>query len=233
MDQQKITFWQIILQIGSISGLFTLFYTATQNLKKKPKFKFDFRSSSGASFNKDNLEYYKVTFDGYVKNQSIEPNSITNICYAIWVNKTRTKTLTYGGQPSSIILDPTSNKKLITLPISFKPNESKHLLIEFEVVLTGSHEKALVEAVEKVSDVYNLYLPKYNRYLTFKDVNENLFDDQGKIRSQKLIDLWWTLPNTFNKLKNGNPLPYIWHMMKIIQCYFLFKLRRLVAHIGF
>ena len=211
MGQQSLTFWNVILQIGSISGLFTLFYTISQNLKKKPKFKFDFRASSGSFHAQDNLEYYRLTYDGYIKNQSIEPNSITNICYAVWGNKAKTKTLSYSGQPCSITDSPNSKKTPLDLPLSFKPRESKHLKIEFDIVLTGTHDKGLVEAVEEVGQNPKLYLPKYQYRLTFKDVNENLFDDQGIIRSQKLIDFWWTLPNTFNKLKEGNPVPYIRH----------------------
>lgn len=233
MDQQNLTFWQVILQIGSISGLFTLFYTISQNLKKRPRFKFDFRASSGSYHFKDNLEYCRLIFDGYIKNQSIEPNSITNICYAVWGNKARTKTLSYGGQPCSIIMNPNSGKILIDLPISFEPREGKHFQIEFDVVLTGTHDKDIIKAVEKISLDSEFYAPKYQYRLTFKDTNENLFDDQGVIRSQKLMDLWFLLPNTFNKLKEGNPLPYGWHMIKIFWCYSLFKIRKFFAYFGF
>lgn len=233
MNQQNLTLWQVILQFGSISGLLTLFYTISQNLKKKPRFKFDFRSSSGTPHVKDNLEYYRLVFDGYIKNQSIEPNSITNICYAVWGNKARTKTLSYGGQPCSIVQNPNSEKVSLDLPISFKPREGKHFQIEFDVVLTGTHDKALVSATKPVFPGSNVHLPEYDYQLTFRDVNENLFDDSGTVRSEKLRDLWWLLPNTFNKLKEGNPLPYARHMLKIFWYYILFRIRRGIAFFGF
>jgi len=233
MDQQNTTIWQFILQAGSVAGLISLPYTILQFRKRRPQFKFDFRASSGTFIMKDNLEQYHLLFDGYVKNQSLEPNSITNICYAVWGNKSRTKTLSYGGQPVSITMNPNSSKTKLDLPISFKSKESKHFQVEFDLVLQGSHDKALVEALEKISPESEMYAPKYQYRLTFKDVNENLFDDQGRIKSQKLIDLWWLLPNTFNKLKEGNPLPYIFHMLKILYFYVLFKLRRLISIAGF
>lgn len=233
MEQQQFSIWQLILQTGSISGLLTLFYTISHNLKKKPRFKFDFRVSSGTFIFKDNLEQYHLLFDGYVKNQSIEPNSITNICYAVWANKSRTKTLSCGGQPFLITLNPNSSQSSVDLPILFKPRESKHLRIEFYIVIQGTHDKKLVETVEKLSPTSEFYAPKYQYRLTFKDVNENLFDDQGRIKSQKLMDLWFLLPNTFNKLQNGNPLPYMGHMLKILYVYVIFNLKRLIGIIGF
>lgn len=220
-----------VLKIGSVSGLASLMFTIQDQLKKRSKFKFDFRSHTGKITTHDNLEFYEIMFDGYVKNQSNEQNSITDIFYSVWGNKARTKTLANG--MGAEILDADNQEKKIPLPILFEGKEGKHLIIKFSVCLTGTGVNELVRARRSVLEGSPITLPKYEFTLAFKDVDETLFDDKGKIRSQKLIDLWWTLPNTFNSLKTGNPIPYFWHMLKILLAYAAWKQRLALATIGF
>ncbi|MDR3643251.1 MAG: hypothetical protein P4L74_06535 [Candidatus Doudnabacteria bacterium] len=221
--------WPIILQIGSVSGLISLIYVIGQNVKKKKRFSFVFRGSAGGVTEKDNLEFYNLSFDGHIKNQSLEPNSIIEISYVIWDNGSRTRSLTNG--IGAEVHDGNQNK--ISLPILFSPYEGKHLKINFQICLTGTHVKALVYSKKPVQPGAAFYIPKHEFHLLFTDINGNLFDEKGALRSQKLIDLWWTLPNTFERLKSGNPFPYLWHMVKIINYYLILQLRKFFRFFGF
>jgi len=220
----------IILKAGSISGLISLVFTIKDQIKKRSKFKFDFRGYSGKVSKKDNLEFYDIVFNGYVKNQSNEQNSITDIYYVIWQNKSRTRTLTNG--MGAEIFDANSQDKL-SLPLFFEAKEGKNLIIKFSVCLTGTHVKELVYSFRPIKEGSPFMLPKHDFTLAFKDVNEILFDDTGQFRSQKLMDLWWTLPNTFNSLKTGNPLPYFWHILQIFFSYICYKIKSFLIVIGF
>lgn len=228
-DIQKII--DVILKVGSVSGLVSLVFTFRDQIKKRSKFKFDFRGSTGRAIMRDSLEFYDITFDGYVKNQSNEQNSITEIHYLIWGNKQRTRSLAHG--TGAEIFDGTDPEKKISVPILFEPKEGKHLVIKFSVCLTGTHVSELVRAQKPVKEGSMFMLPKHEFVLAFEDVNEILFDDKGQIRSVKLMDLWWTLPNTFIYLKSGNPFPYIWHMFKILAAYISFKVSSVFKKIGF
>ena len=223
--------FDVILKVGSVSGLVSLVFAFREQLEKRSKFKFDFRGSSGKVNTKDNLDFYDIVFDGYVKNQSNEQNSITEIFYLIWGNKGRTRTLANG--MGAEIFDATDKSKKVFLPILFEAKEGKHLIIKFSICLTGTHVNELVRAYKPIQVGSAFMLPKYEFSLAFKDVNEILFDDKGKIRSQKLIDLWWILPNTFNSLKTGNPFPYLWRMFRIFFTFLFYKVSSVVQRIGF
>lgn len=222
---------RLILDLGSISGLISLLFALKEQIKKRSKLKFDFRASSGRINTRDGLDFYDVTFDGYVKNQSNEQNSITEIFYLIWGNKRRTRTLANG--MGAEIFDAVDRTKKISLPILFEAKEGKHLIIKFNVCLTGTHVNELVRA-RRLTEADSIFtLPKHEFNLAFKDVNEVLFDDKGQIRSQELMDLWWTLPNTFSVLKTGNPLPYLWHMLKILFKFVSYMTFSIFQRLGF
>ncbi|QQR61053.1 hypothetical protein IPH19_01135 [Candidatus Uhrbacteria bacterium] len=222
---------RILLDSGSIAGFISLLFTLKEQIKKRSKFKFDFRGSAGSVKTRNGLDFYDIAFDGYVKNQSNEQNSITEIFYVIWGNKKRTRTLAEG--MGAEIFTAADNEKKLSLPILFEPKEGKHLIIKFSVCLTGSHVYDLVRARKPAQAGSIFTLPKHDFTLTFKDVNEVLFDDKGQIRSQKLINLWWTLPNTFITLKTGNPFPYLWHMVKILFAYLAYRVFSVFQRIGF
>jgi hypothetical protein len=221
---------EVMYKVGSVSGLLSIIFTFRNQMRKRSKFKFDFKGSVGEHETRDELDYYNLTFNGYVKNQSNEQNSITEISYLIWGNKGRTKTLTNGG--GAIILLGEDVQKKISLPILFEAKEGKHLIIQFSICLTGTHVRELVQARKPVRQGSPYTLPEHEFSLSFKDVNEILFDDKGSIRSQKLINLWWTLPNSFNSLKMGKPIPYIKHMVKIMFTYLVHKIFSICQRLG-
>jgi hypothetical protein len=220
----------VILKIGAVAAVISLVLTIQNQLKKRSKFKIDFRGISSETNTRNNLEFRDIIFDGNVKNQSSEQNSITDIHYLIWANKARTRTLTNGF--GSEVFNAGDQESTIPLPIIFQAKEGKHLIIKFSVCLTGTHVKELVEAQESVGESSRFIHAKYQFNLAFKDVGETLFDDKGKIKSQKLIDLWWTLPNTFKSRKTGNPLPYLRHLFRIFLAYMGWKFRLLFVVVG-
>jgi len=146
MTSSNITRW--ILDAGSVSGLVALIYTVTQSLRRRPRFKFDFRGSNRQLFNKDNLEYCRFMFDGYVKNQSLDPNSLTAIHLVLWENKKRNRYLSFGHTPIEIVNKGSDAK--VRLPISFQPREGKHLTLTYEIPLTGTHDISLVHASRRL-----------------------------------------------------------------------------------
>lgn len=204
--------WKAILKVGSLSGLVSLVFTISNHVRKRRRFSFEFRSSSTSRVPKSGMDFYELKFNGAVKNESTEPNSIVKIGYVVWGNKSRTRSLTYGG--NAVITDPAGSA--LHTPILFSPLEGKSLHIEFSIVLTGSHDWEIVKARRPVpGNTTGMTLPKYQYQLVFTDINGRLFDQTGQLRSQRLVDLWWTLPNSFNVLKQGNPLPYLWRVIKI------------------
>jgi len=74
--------------------------------------------------------------------------------------------------------------------------------------------------------------PEHEYELAFEDVLGNLFDKDGLPRNRRGIDLRWTLDNTFEKLRDGNPLPLIWHWIRIASTDAVFFVRRLVRRLG-
>jgi hypothetical protein len=223
---------KFILQLGSISGLLSLAFTIGAHIRKRRRFSFGFQSSSGAVATRDNIEFYDLKYSGHVKNESGEPNSIVQIGYVVWANKARTRSLSSG--TNSVIRDHAGVE--LHTPILFSPFEGKALKIDFAVCLTGTHNREIVLARKDISKLPGatpgMSVPKYEYQLVFTDINGRLFDHSGRLRSQKLINLWWTLENTFRSLKRGNPLPYVWHMIKICVTSVLFRIRRFFWRLG-
>lgn len=218
--------------IGSVAAFFGLVFKISQLRKQRPKFKIDPRSTMSGPREENGVLHAVFIFNVYVKNQSAESNTLTNIHYVVWADpKKRTRTLSFGGNPASITVNPdTESGGRISLPISFGPNESKHLQIVFDVQLTGSHEESVFLATERTG---NFEHQKHSYKLMFKDTRENLFDDIGNLRSEKLIQAWWMLSGTFEALKRLNVFPYFWHVLKIGFTYLGFQLRKVLYFFGF
>lgn len=221
--------YKIVLEVGSFSGLLSILFTLREKSRKKPKFKYTFRGSSRDHFIKDGHNYCKLTFTGDIKNQSSEPNSITNIYYAIWDGKSRSRTLAFGGEP---VIENLPTKQIQHLPLSFNPKESKRLSIQYEQIVSGNHLEKLLTDVTRFSSDSNVYLPKHNPRIVLQDTNENIFEENGELLNRKLIDLWWTLPNSFESLKKGNPIPWLSHMLKIFLNFLVYKITKLIYLIG-
>jgi hypothetical protein len=220
---------KLILNAGSIAGLFSLFYTISEHRKKRAKFSFDFHGSASGNYEKDNLEFAKFRWEGTIKNESLTENSIVEIGFIVWANKARTRCRTNG---MIFTIEDSNSKEKISLPINFKPRESKKITIIGDILLTGTHNDALFKARRSVHLGSPFVLPENEWDLIFKDVSHNLFDEKGILRSQKLIDLWWTLPNATRGLNDGNIFPTLREYLKIFFTWIFYWIKRFFRFLG-
>lgn len=228
-------FWAVLADIATIITIVTLPYLFISYRKRSPRFSYEFFGSSRQPFVRDNLEFCRLNFEGVIRNESLDPNSIVAIYYVLWTDKKKKGTYSFGGSPVSI----TESGQEGNLPLSFQPRQARKVSIVFELPLTGSHDKKLVEAVKPLpTDIpgiqpgETIYVAKYTYELAFKDILGNLFDQDGILRNQTGIDLRWTLENTFAQLKVGHPWPFIKHFTRITVTDFVFAIRRLVRKLG-
>lgn len=218
-----------IFKAGSISGLLALLFNIREQLRKRSRFKFDFQGTNGRNYVQHGHLYLELNFDGFVKNQGNEVNSITQVSTIIWKNKSRTQTLS---QNTACRIFRVDNGEELFLPILFQPREGHRLRIQFDLCLTGTQLVELVQARVERPAGSGFHLPRHEFKLAFKDVNETLFDDTGRIRSQKLINLWWTLPNAIDDWKRGKRLPILMHTTAIFVAYVGWRLKLIASAIG-
>jgi hypothetical protein len=210
----SISTWQIILNIGSISGLIALVYTIFQSLQKRPKFKFDFSGQHGQQSREGSLDYYTFIFNGTLKNQSLDPNSINRISLVVWKNRNRNETLRFGH--GGVSIQNRSTQSEVHLPIIFTPREAMALEIKCKFPITGTSDERLLSEFVPVQPGSQFLLPRHEYELVFEDVNENLYDQKGKLCNRKEIDLRWTLPNSTRTSRNCIYWPFIRHKLKIL-----------------
>lgn len=220
---------KLILDIGSIAGLFSLFYTISEHRKKIAKFSFDFQGSSNGTYEKDNLEFAKFRWEGTIKNEALTENSIVEIDFVVWGNKSRTRSKANGMIFS--IEDSNTNEKL-SIPLNFKSKESRKINLTADIVLTGSYHNELFKAIKPIQPGSQFYLPEYEWDLLFIDINHNMFDEKGVLRSKKLMNLWWTLPNATRKLNEGKLLPVMKEYIKIFFTWVGYWIKRFFRFLG-
>lgn len=220
---------KLILDVGSVAGLLSFFYTISEHRKKRAKFSFDFHGSASGNYEKDNLEFAKFRWEGTIKNESLTENSIVEVDFIVWANKSRTRCKTNG---MVFTIEDSNSKEKVSLPINFKPRESKKITLIGDVVLTGSHNNELFKARKSIQPGSPFVIPENEWNLTFKDVSHNLFDEKGVLRSQKLIDLWWTLPNATKDLNNGNIFPTFREYLKIFIVWSGYWIKRFFRFLG-
>lgn len=225
IDYSKV--WDVIVGVGSVSVIFSIIYSARHHSRTRAKFSFDFRSSGVRSIEKEGKKYAQLFWNGIVKNESLSENSITEFNYAVWASKNKFRTKANGMIITGMEVEGEDGGES---PVTFGPNEAKKIQINHEVSLEGSPSKQEAFSGERVHP--GLRLPKYETELLFKDVRGNLFDENGILRSQRLIDLWWTLPDSTRKLNSGNPFPALMHFSKIAFFTLLYFMKRFFRFIG-
>lgn len=221
-------YFEILLKAGSLSGLLSFVYLIFQNLRRRPKFKIDFQGSHGKHFMKDNLHFFEFGYTGIIKNQSLDPNTVTKLYLAVWGNKQKTSSLRFGSSPLKII-DKTKGEE-VRLPIMFAPREAKTLSLTYQFPVKGTaDEKILTEYIEVGN---NAYLPKHTYEVCTEDTAENLYDNSGNPLNRREIDLRWTLPNTVRDLQKGKRLPLIKHNIGIAKARLYFYVKRASQALG-
>lgn len=220
---------QVILNIGSVAGLISLFYTISEHRKRRSKFSFDFHGSANGNYEKDNLEFAKFRWEGIIRNESSAENSIVEIDYVVWANKARTRSKANG---MIFSVEDANTKEKLAVPLNFKPKESRKITLVADVVLTGSHAMELFKARKSIETGSPFVLPEYSWDLLFTDVNHFMFDEEGTLRSKKLMDLWWTLPNATRGLNEGNFIPTIKEYIRIFFAWVFYWLARMLRFLG-
>ena len=219
--------WAVVNDTASVVSLLGLPYLVVSNRRRVPRFSFDFSSSTREFTNRDNMAWCRFTFSGLVRNQSLDQDSIQRIFLVVWHNKRHKATRRFGF--GARILE---NGVDLHEPIAFGPREGKKLEISFEVALTGSDDARLATETQPITPGSNLHLPKYEYELAFEDISGNLFDRHGALINRRGLDLRWTIGNTMESLKGGNPLPFFSHWSKIYITDAIFFARRMVRRLG-
>jgi hypothetical protein len=222
--------WNVIERTSAVVALFGVPYLIIEKRRHLPRFSFDFSGQEGQGFKKDSHNYYKFTFTGTVINHSLDTSTILRFYLVVWDDKKKVSTLRFGFGAHSI--DDNSGT-LYKEPVLFSPKESKKLTVVFESIIDGTQDEKLLSEIEPVFENSNVYLPKHRYELVFEDSDHNFFDQNGNIITKKLIDLNWTLENTFKDLKKGNSWPYRKHKLKIKKAMWGLKAKRFVRKLGF
>jgi hypothetical protein len=222
-------FWEWAQRLSAVIAAFSLPYLVIRERRSVTKLSYEFSGSSGESYEKDGKEYRIFTFHGYVKNHSLHPNSITKIYMIVWKNKHLGSTLRLGYGRYDIETD--SGGKL-QLPLLFNPRESKKLVIKHDTIITGTADEKILKEFYELTPGSKFYLPKHTYELAFEDSDGNIFDQNGKLISLKLMNLNWSIENTFDNLKDGKYLPFVKQKMAINRERTKLKARRIARWIG-
>lgn len=217
-------------KVGSFCGLLALPYLIFQNLRSRPRFKFDFLGCFGEHIQKQGIHRYRHEVRGVLKNRSLDPNTIIKIHLVVWANRNKTSYLRHGFGHESV--SETTSKQPLSLPLQFGPREARSIDVVFELPVRGtSDEKVLSEDVPAVPGS-GLRRPKHDYEICFEDINGNLFDASGCQINSEEAALRWTLPNTVRELQDGHIWPFLKHYFKIILAKVKFRANVAVQALG-
>lgn len=153
-------------------------------------------SELGKQFNSEKNESSIIVdywIEGNLRNTFNTKKSLERIDYVFWKNKNIGSTYTNGYVIGEIKDLGMEDKPIIKLPIMFEPNESKHLSFEFKIPI--ENEEMLKQTFpQKCTGVFCYF--DSNLELNFKDANGNIFDENGELVSENLIDSVWVYPNS-------------------------------------
>lgn len=198
-----MTYFDLLLKIGSLAGLVGLVYGIHNNRKNRPKFKFTF-GASVVNYDKEDKNTAYYCFTGIIRNQSLQPNTIVRLYLTVWDSKKKGATLRFGHVVRHIYdVSNTEDRKELSLPLYFKTKEARRVEIWFPISLSGTQDGKLLKEKGKViplPDGGSLSMPKHKWEFQMEDTTENMFDyTSGRTTSRELTDLWWTLPNYSKK----------------------------------
>jgi hypothetical protein len=221
-------FWSSVIDIAAAITVLGVPYLVVSNRRRLPRFSFDFTSSNREiTSTGGNPEFGKFSFSGSVRNQSLDPNSIQRIFLVVWRNKKRKSYLRIS-HGATITQDGTT----LSEPIRFDGREGRKLDIVFEIALAGTVDARLATAQSPVAPGSPYLLSTYQYEVAFEDISGNLFDNHGILLNRTGMDLRWTIGNTLEKLRGGNPLPFFWHFLRIYLSDAVFFVRRIVRRLG-
>jgi len=134
-------------------------------------------------------------FQGDIRNISSEPRYLRNFVGIIWKNESRGETWSYAystdvGEVYSVQGASTTP---ITLPLRFEPNETKTLQWRFTQDFSDDPDILSFLSQKTCEGVF--CWTKNGFDVLMADSRGNIFDRNGILESQKVIDTWWVYPN--------------------------------------
>ena len=218
---------KLILDIWSISWLLAFFYSLSQILRKRPRLKFKSSWSAWSAFEKDWMDFYRLSISWTLKNQSLEPTSINVIHTVVRSNRKKHSTLRHSIWVDKIMSNTDAHE--LRLPIMLEGHEAKSIVITSEFPIKWTCDENLLT---QYKDIWWWFkIPKYEYKLLFEDVNENVFDDNWVLCNMEESDLRWTICNTTHELKDGKIREFIKHYLKIIKSKIKFRFKILWLYI--
>ncbi len=222
-------FWEWVQRTSAVIAAISLPYLVLRERRNVAKLSYEFSGSSGKSYKKGGKEYREFIFNGYIKNHSLHPNSVTKTYMIVWKNRKLGSTLRLGYGKYDIKLD---DGAALQLPLVLNPRESKKLQITHDTIVTGTADEQILKEFYELIPGSRFYLPKHTYELAFEDPDGNIFDKNGKLISLKLMNLNWSLDNTFDKLKDGKYPPFLKQKFAINKERATLRLRRLGRWLG-
>lgn len=180
----------VVLKVGSLSGLTSLVYLVVQNCRQSPCLQLERHSTAGKHYESDGMHFYRFSWTGYVKNQSLGGNTVTNFWLVVWRDRKKRAALRYGS--AGLRISTCSTEVLpIELPITFEPRTAKRLNIVFEIPVVGTADERLLK--EHVEIQPGLYQAVHDYEICVEDVSGNLFDMSGRYLNRHGVDMRWRL----------------------------------------
>ncbi len=214
----------IILKAGSVSGLVSLVYLIFQSLRRCPRLKLDCIGGSSETFERDGIQFYRISYSVILRNPSLDPNTVTRLYLAVWENtKKKTSALRFGYGDVTVKVGSTDEQ--IHLPVAFAPKDAKQLKIIFEFPINGTADERLLQENAIAVPGTTLHKPRHEYEICIEDTSGNLFDGQGKQINRDEINLRWTLPNKIRELQQGRMWPFIHHSLRLAKSRIRFRLK--------
>lgn len=222
-------YWTAIERVSAVVALGSLPYLVRQQRKRKADIGWDFKSSHREVVNQGSLDYGVAHFTGSLKNQSLEDNTVQRVWLVVWRTSKRRATRRLG-HGDAAILDGSGAQIGPTLHLPAR--QSRDVSIRFKFPLTGTADAPMFEATAPTHPGSRIEAARYEYSLGFEDVAGNFFDDHGKLRSLRSLNLRWTLDNAWERLKDGHPMPILKHLSIMWWEDFTFAVRRALRSIG-
>lgn len=98
-------------------------------------------------------------------------------------------------------------------------------------IVQGTSDEQLVTAVKPVAPGSGFTIPKYDYQLTFTDINDNEFDEKGRLVNRDVINMNWTLENYCGEV-HYKFWPCLIQKAKISDSKFMFEIKTLFHWFG-
>jgi hypothetical protein len=206
-----------------------LLISVSQNLSSRSQLEFSFSGKAGGPITENGKLYYLFRHGGLIKNKSKEKNTITSINLVVWENEKEESALRDGLGPSWIINNRTEQK--IKLPLIIEGREAMDVDVFNKLFVEGSEDEKLLPEQRPVSPGSPFLVPKYDYQLTFTDINDNEFDEYGKLVNRDLVNMNWTISNYCGNV-HYKFYPCVFQKIKMVDVKIMFTLKNIFHWLG-